>query len=168
MIVLIPLTLNAFPGTKFGIPFPVVLRSSFGILGSNVPCLVRALVGCGWFGIQTMFGGLAIHLLLSELVPAWAALGGIGEVIGFFVFGAMNLLVVIRGAESIKWLETLAAPLLLAVGIGLTTWAWPHMSMTELLAQPPSAPRRSIGIWLLLCRVNCDGGVLGDVVAEHS
>lgn len=140
VIVLIPLTLNAFPGTKFGIPFPVVLRSSFGILGSNVPCLVRALVGCGWFGIQTMFGGLAIHLLLSELIPAWAAMGGVGEVIGFFVFGAMNLYVVIRGAESIKWLETFAAPLLLAVGVGLMIWAWPNMSMSELLAQPPSRP----------------------------
>ncbi|EPC02309.1 nitrate reductase [Litchfieldella anticariensis FP35 = DSM 16096] len=140
VVVLVPLTLNAFPGTKFGIPFPVVLRSSFGILGSNVPCLIRALVGCGWFGIQTMFGGLAIHLLLSAIFPPWRALGGVGEVIGFFVFGAMNLYVVIRGAESIKWLETLAAPLLLAVGVGLMFWAWPHMSMTELLAQPPSRP----------------------------
>ncbi|SDO30661.1 NCS1 family nucleobase:cation symporter-1 [Vreelandella arcis] len=140
LIVLIPLTLNAFPGTKFGIPFPVVLRSSFGIFGSNVPCLIRALVGCGWFGVQTMFGGLAIHLLLAELVPGWESLGGVGEVIGFFTFGAMNLYVVIRGAESIKWLETLAAPLLLAVGVGLMVWAWPHMSMTELLAQPPSRP----------------------------
>ncbi|WP_447895047.1 NCS1 family nucleobase:cation symporter-1 [Vreelandella sp. GE22] len=140
VILLLPLTLNAFPGTKFGIPFPIVLRSSFGILGSNVPCLVRALVGCGWFGIQTMFGGLAIHLLLSALFPAWAALGGVGEVIGFFVFGAMNLYVVIRGAESIKWMETLAAPLLLLVGIGLMVWAWPNMSMTALLAQPPSRP----------------------------
>ncbi|SDM86888.1 nucleobase:cation symporter-1, NCS1 family [Franzmannia pantelleriensis] len=140
VVVLIPLTLNAFPGTKFGIPFPVVLRSSFGILGSNVPCLVRALVGCGWFGVQTMFGGLAIHLLLATLFPPWQALGGLGEVVGFFVFGAMNLYVVIRGAESIKWLETLAAPLLLAVAIGLMFWAWPHMSMTELLAQPPSRP----------------------------
>ncbi|MBD3896838.1 NCS1 family nucleobase:cation symporter-1 [Halomonas sp. ML-15] len=140
VVVLIPLTLNAFPGTKFGIPFPVVLRSSFGILGSNVPCLVRALVGCGWFGVQTMFGGLAIHLLLATIFPPWQALGGLGEVVGFFVFGAMNLYVVIRGAESIKWLETLAAPLLLAVAIGLMLWAWPHMSMTELLAQPPSRP----------------------------
>lgn len=140
IIVLIPLTLNAFPGTKFGIPFPVVLRSSFGILGSNVPCLVRALVGCGWFGIQTMFGGLAIHLLLATIFPPWQALGGMGEVIGFFLFGAMNLYVVIRGAESIKWMETLAAPLLLAVAVGLMFWAWPHMSMTELLAQPPSRP----------------------------
>lgn len=140
IIVLIPLTLNAFPGTKFGIPFPVVLRSSFGILGSNVPCLVRALVGCGWFGIQTMFGGLAIHLLMVEIFPPWRALGGGGEVIGFFVFGAMNLYVVIRGLESIKWMEMLAAPLLVAVGVGLMFWAWPHMSMTELLAQPPSRP----------------------------
>ncbi|MGL4275317.1 MAG: cytosine permease, partial [Pseudomonas paracarnis] len=53
IVVLIPLTLNAFPGTKYGIPFPVLLRSSFGIFGSNVPCLIRALVACGWFGIQT-------------------------------------------------------------------------------------------------------------------
>lgn len=140
VILLIPLTLNAFPGTKFGIPFPVVLRSSFGIRGSNVPCLIRALVGCGWFGIQTMFGGLAIHILLSNIFPAWRALEGVGEVIGFFIFGAMNLYVVIRGAESIKWLETLAAPLLLAVGVGLMFWAMPHVSMTELLARPPSRP----------------------------
>ncbi|MCE3026546.1 NCS1 family nucleobase:cation symporter-1 [Salinicola sp. DM10] len=140
IVVLVPLTLNAFPGTKFGIPFPVVLRSSFGIRGSNVPCLIRALVGCGWFGIQTMFGGLAIHLLLSAIFPPWRALDGVGEVIGFFLFGAMNLYVVIRGAESIKWLETLAAPLLLAVGIGLMVWAMPHVSIDELMSQPPSRP----------------------------
>ncbi|MFC0268611.1 NCS1 family nucleobase:cation symporter-1 [Kushneria aurantia] len=140
IVVLVPLTLNAFPGTKFGIPFPVVLRSSFGIRGSNVPCLIRALVGCGWFGIQTMFGGLAIHLLLAAIFPPWRALGGLGEVIGFFLFGALNLYVVIRGAESIKWLETLAAPLLLAVGVGLMVWAMPHVSVAELLAQPPSRP----------------------------
>ena len=58
IIVLIPLTLNAFSGTKYGIPFPVLLRSSFGLYGSNLPCLIRAIVACGWFGIQTMFGGL--------------------------------------------------------------------------------------------------------------
>ncbi|MBU2318316.1 MAG: cytosine permease, partial [Gammaproteobacteria bacterium] len=67
IILLVPLTLNAYPGTKFGIPFPVLLRSSFGMIGSNIPCLIRALVACGWFGIQTMFGGLAIHLFLSAI-----------------------------------------------------------------------------------------------------
>ena len=82
VILLVPLTLNAFPGTKFGIPFPVVLRSSFGIVGSNIPCLIRGLVACGWFGIQTMFGGLAIHLLFSAFSESWASLDGVGEVIG--------------------------------------------------------------------------------------
>ncbi|WP_213880408.1 NCS1 family nucleobase:cation symporter-1 [Pseudomonas sp. dw_358] len=140
IIVLIPLTLNAFAGTQYGIPFPVLLRSSFGVIGSNVPCLVRALVACGWFGIQTMFGGLAISLFLGSILPAWKSLGGTGEVIGFMLFWALNLWVVIRGAESIKWLETLSAPLLLLVGAGLLSWAMPHVSMTELLAQPPKRP----------------------------
>jgi len=140
IVVLIPLTLNAFAGTKYGIPFPVLLRSSFGILGSNVPCLIRALVACGWFGIQTLFGGLAIHLCLGAVVEGWKSLGGTGEVIGFMVFWALNLWVVLRGAESIKWLETLSAPLLVLVGIGLLVWALPNVSMTELLAQPPKRP----------------------------
>ena len=140
IVVLIPLTLNAFPGTKYGIPFPVLLRSSFGIIGSNVPCLIRALVACGWFGIQTLFGGLAIHLFLGSVFEGWKSLGGTGEVIGFMIFWALNLWVVLRGAESIKWLETLSAPLLVLVGIGLLVWALPNVSMTELLAQPPRRP----------------------------
>ena len=140
VIVLIPLVLNAYPGTKYGIPFPVVLRSSFGIIGSNVPCLIRALIACGWFGIQTMFGGLAIHLLFSAVSDGWASLGGTGEVIGFFIFWVINLWVVIRGAESIKMLETLAAPMLLLVGIGLIVWAYPQASISELLAKPPNRP----------------------------
>ena len=140
VVILVPLTLNAFPGTKYGIPFPVVLRSSFGIIGSNVPALIRALVACGWFGIQTLFGGIAVHLLLSALFEPWASLGSKGEVIGFFIFWVANLWVVIRGAESIKHLEVFAAPSLLLVGLGLVVWAWPQASVTELLAQPASRP----------------------------
>lgn len=140
VIILVPLTLNAFAGTRYGIPFPVVLRSSFGIIGSNVPALIRALVACGWFGVQTMFGGIAVHLLLSALFDGWAALGSRGEVFGFFIFWVANVWVVIRGAESIKLLEALAAPLLLAVGIGLIVWAWPKASVVELLRTPASRP----------------------------
>jgi NCS1 family nucleobase:cation symporter-1 len=136
VIVLVPLTLNAFPGTRYGLPCPVVLRASFGIIGSNVPSLIRAIVACGWFGVQTLFGGIAIHLLLSAVSDDWAALGGTGEVLGFFIFWIANIAVVIRGAESIKWLEALAAPLLLLVAIGLLIWAVPKVSMTELLSQP--------------------------------
>ncbi|MGE0030533.1 MAG: NCS1 family nucleobase:cation symporter-1 [Steroidobacteraceae bacterium] len=140
VVILVPLTLNAFPGTKYGIPFPVMLRSSFGIIGSNVPALIRALVACGWFGIQTMFGGIAVHLLFSAVSDSWAALGGTGEVLGFFIFWLANVWVVIRGSESIRHMEMFAAPMLLAVGIGLVAWAWPQASVTELLAQAPARP----------------------------
>jgi NCS1 family nucleobase:cation symporter-1 len=140
LIVLIPLTLNAFPGTRYGIPCPVVLRASFGIIGSNVPSLIRAIVACGWFGVQTLFGGIAIHLMLSALFDGWAALGGTGEVLGFFIFWALNIAVVIRGSESIKHLETLAAPLLLIVAIGLIVWAMPKVSMDDVFAVPASRP----------------------------
>ncbi|GLT16693.1 transporter [Vibrio zhanjiangensis] len=140
IIVLIPLTLNAFAGTKYGIPFPIVLRSSFGTLGSNVPCLIRGLVACGWFGIQTMFGGLAIHLLLSELSTSWASLGGVGEVCGFFLFWVLNIGIVLKGSDSIKWLETLSAPLLLAVGLGLIFWASDKVSYTEIIMTPANRP----------------------------
>jgi len=143
IVVLIPLTLNAFPGTRYGIPCPVVLRASFGIVGSNVPSLVRAIVACGWFGVQTLFGGIAIHLMLSSLFDGWATLGGTGEVLGFFIFWMLNIVVVIRGSESIKLLETMAAPLLLVVAIGLVVWALPKISVSELLAVPANRPEGS-------------------------
>jgi NCS1 family nucleobase:cation symporter-1 len=140
IVVLVPLTLNAFPGTRYGIPCPVVLRASFGIIGSNVPSLIRAVVACGWFGIQTLFGGIAIHLLLSAVSDSWAALGGTGEVIGFFIFWVANIGVVIRGSEAIKHLEALAAPMLLVVAVGLLFWAMPKVSMQEVLSVPASRP----------------------------
>jgi len=140
IIVLIPLTLNAFAGTKYGIPFPVLLRSSFGLRGSNVPSLIRAIVACGWFGIQTLFGGIAVHLLLSAFVPGWASLGSVGEVFGFFAFMALNLYVVIKGPNAIKILENWSAPLLLLVGLGLMVWALPQIQLGELIAIPANRP----------------------------
>ena len=146
VIVLIPLTLNAVPGTKFGIPFPVLLRSSFGLYGSNLPALIRALIACGWFGIKTMFGGMAIHLLFSAISSGWASMGDKGIVIGFFIFWALNIYVVIKGSESIKWLETLAAPLLLAVGLGLIFWAGPQIDVAQLVSAAPNRPEGA-SVW---------------------
>ena len=140
IVVLIPLTLNAYPGTRYGIPCPVVLRASFGIVGSNVPALIRAIVACGWFGVQTLFGGIAVHLMLSAMFESWASLGGTGEVLGFFIFWIANVAVVIRGSESIKHLETLAAPLLLIVAVGLVVWAYPKVTISEVLATPANRP----------------------------
>src|SRR5947208_17114734 len=73
-IVLAPILLNSHPGTKYGIPFPVLARASYGTLGSNVPALMRALVACGWFGIQAWIGGEALHLTFPTLIPGWATL----------------------------------------------------------------------------------------------
>jgi len=140
VIVLIPLTLNAFPGTRYGIPCPVVLRASFGIIGSNVPSLIRAIVACGWFGIQTLFGGIAIDILFDSLVPGWSTLEGAGVVFGFFIFWTANIVIVIRGSESIKHLEALAAPMLLVVAMGLLFWAVPKISLGDLLAVPANIP----------------------------
>jgi NCS1 family nucleobase:cation symporter-1 len=116
------------------------LRSSFGIYGSNLPALIRALIACGWFGIQTMFGGLAIHLLLARIFHSWAALGGVGEVIGFFIFWIINVYVVVKGTKAIQVLETLAAPLLILVGVGLLFWAIPQINVTELINTPAKRP----------------------------
>jgi NCS1 family nucleobase:cation symporter-1 len=153
VIVLIPLTLNAFSGTKYGIPFPVLLRSSFGLYGSNVPCLIRAFVACGWFGIQSLFGGIACHLLLSAFFPSWAALGSAGEVYGFFMFWALNLYVVIKGANAIKQLENWSAPLLLMVGAGLMFWALPQINLPEVLATKANRPEEDAAFPYLMAGV---------------
>ena len=132
-VVLIPMVLNSHAGTKYGIPFPVLARAPFGVLGSNVPAILRAVVACGWFGIQTWIGGFAIFKLLEVLtpgiahlprmLPAWVGLGT-GEALCFLVFWAINVWIVLRGMESIKLLETWGSPFLLAVGAALLIWAF--------------------------------------------
>lgn len=140
VIILVPLILNGRAGTKYGIPFPVLLRSSFGVVGSNLPAIIRGLIACGWFGIQCLFGGLALDILLDKLLPFWAAMGGLGYFISFFAFMLANAYVVIRGFESIKILETIAAPLLLVVGLGLIIWGWGQADMAEVFATPANRP----------------------------
>lgn len=131
VIVLIPMTLNAHPGTAYGIPFPVLIRASFGTLGSNIPALMRALVACGWFGIQTWIGGAAIYAMAAiifgfnpaQRIPLPVIGISSGEFICFLIFWAINLYVIIRGMDSIKWLEVFAAPFLILTGLGLLLWA---------------------------------------------
>jgi nucleobase:cation symporter-1, NCS1 family len=121
VIVLVPMLLNAHAGTRYGIPFPVFVRASFGVRGANVPAVLRALVACGWFGIQTWIGGQAIHSMLLIIAPGWAQFGA-GKWICFFAFWALNMFVVYRGIETIKVLEGVAAPFMLAVGLLLLWW----------------------------------------------
>jgi NCS1 family nucleobase:cation symporter-1 len=121
LIVLVPMLLNAHAGTKYGIPFPVFVRASFGVRGANVPAVLRALVACGWFGIQTWIGGQAIFAMLSILWPA-AKGSNVGLWVCFFAFWALNIFVILRGIETIKFLEGVAAPFMLAIGLLLLWW----------------------------------------------
>lgn len=121
LIVLIPMLLNADAGARYGIPFPVFVRASFGVRGANVPAVLRALVACGWFGIQTWIGGQAINSMLQILSPAWAHFY-LGKWICFFAFWALNMFVVYRGIHTIKLLEGVAAPFMLGVGLLLLWW----------------------------------------------
>jgi NCS1 family nucleobase:cation symporter-1 len=123
LIVLAPMVMNAHAGTKYGIPFPVLARASFGTIGSNVPALLRALVACGWFGIQTWIGGQALDAMVALLVPAWGDFA-FAPALSFLTFWAMNVWFIWRGTESIRWLESLSAPFLLLVGLGLLAWAF--------------------------------------------
>jgi NCS1 family nucleobase:cation symporter-1 len=121
LIVLIPMLLNAHAGTRYGIPFPVFVRASFGVRGANVPAVLRALVACGWFGIQTWIGGQAIHSMLLIVWPSAATIRG-GAWFSFFFFWAINMLVIWRGIETIKFLEGIGAPFMLVIGLLLLGW----------------------------------------------
>jgi nucleobase:cation symporter-1, NCS1 family len=121
LIVLIPMLLNAHAGTKYGIPFPVFVRASFGVRGANIPAVLRALVACGWFGIQSWIGGQAIYSMLKIVWPGAANLAG-SHWICFFCFWAINMFVIWRGIETIKFLEGIGAPFMLLVGLLLLLW----------------------------------------------
>jgi nucleobase:cation symporter-1, NCS1 family len=121
LIVLVPMILNAHAGTKYGIPFPVYVRASFGVRGANIPAILRALVACGWFGIQCWIGGQAIYSMLRVLWPA-AAAHSIAPWICFSAFWLLNMVVIWRGIETIKFLEGIGAPFMLAVGLLLLWW----------------------------------------------
>ena len=130
-IVLVPMLITGHAGTRYGIPFPVLARASYGVRGAHLPGLLRSLVACGWFGIQTWVGGLAISALVATMWPAWKDLGGgasfmghgVPEYIGFVVFWLMNLYFVWAGTNSIKWLEAVSAPFEILTGVALLWWA---------------------------------------------
>jgi NCS1 family nucleobase:cation symporter-1 len=130
-IVLIPMVLNAHAGTKYGVSFPVLARASFGTKGANIPAILRAIVACGWFGIQTWIGGTAIDALLTVMWSGWANILGGATVldiavhtwIAFFLFWGIQVFIILKGIEGIKHLETWSAPLLLVGGLILLIWA---------------------------------------------
>jgi NCS1 family nucleobase:cation symporter-1 len=145
LIVLVPMILNAHAGTLYGIPFPVYCRAAFGTKGANVPAILRALVACGWFGIQTWIGGEAIYKIcvtIFNLHPApaqnWLGITG-GQFLCFLFFWGVNMWVIFRGIETIRWLLNLKAPLLIALGLLLLWWAWRAAGGFGPILSQPSA-----------------------------
>jgi NCS1 family nucleobase:cation symporter-1 len=128
-IVLIPILLNSHAGTKYGIPFPVFARASYGTIGSNLPALMRAIVACGWFGIQAWIGGEALHTFFTSIVPSWPSLMGnfaghpTTEWISFLLFWALNILIIYRGMDLLRRFENWAAPFVLVMTALLLGWA---------------------------------------------
>jgi NCS1 family nucleobase:cation symporter-1 len=146
IIVLVPMVLNAHAGTKYGIPFPVYCRASFGVLGANIPALLRALVACGWFGIQAWIGGSAIYKICTVFLPALghaAPIGWLGinlpQLACFLFFWAINMWVIHRGIDCIRWLLNIKAPLLLVLGIALLAWAYQAAGGFGPILSQPSA-----------------------------
>lgn len=146
MIVVIPMILNAHAGTRYGIPFPVFCRASFGTKGANVPALLRAFVACGWFGIQTWIGGAAIHKILAVFSPGLTTAGAptflgitVVEFACFLFFWGINMFVVFKGIESIRFLLNIKAPLLIALGLALLAWAYQAAGGFGPILSQPSA-----------------------------
>jgi NCS1 family nucleobase:cation symporter-1 len=168
-IVLIPMVLNAHAGTKYGVSFPVLCRASFGTRGANIAAMARAVVACGWFGIQTWIGGEALDGLMKMLWSGWVNVPA-HQFIMFGLFWLIQVFIIVRGMEGIKHLESLSAPLLLGGGAILLWWAVseaggmsrvldsvsllqkldpskPHPSFWQLF---PSALTASVGYWATL------------------
>jgi nucleobase:cation symporter-1, NCS1 family len=138
--------LNAHAGTRYGIPFPVFCRASFGTRGANLPALLRAFVACGWFGIQTSIGGNAVSQIVLVFVPSLAG-GPALPVLGlslfqfacFLFFWAINMAVVYKGIDSIRLLLNIKAPLLIGMGLLFLGWAYRHAGGFGPMLSQPSA-----------------------------
>ena len=136
LIVLVPLLLNAHAGAKYGIPFPVFIRASFGVRGANVAAILRAVVACGWFGIQSWIGGTAIHAMLAIVWPA-AAANRAALWACFLGFWLLNMLVVWRGVDSIRRLQAFGAPFMFVMAAALLIWVRMKAgSFGEMLSAP--------------------------------
>src|SRR5205809_1024578 len=146
-IVLVPMILNAHAGTKYGVSFPVLCRASFGTRGANVPAILRAIVACGWFGIQTWIGGQALDALFAVMWQGWTGVGG-HIWLAFFLFWGIQVFIIVRGVEGIKYLETWSAPLLLGGGAALLAWAsWKAGGLGHVLTASAALQKQHNAFW---------------------
>jgi len=136
LIITIPMVLNGHAGVKYGIPFPVIGRASFGTKGIHIPSTIRAIVACGWFGVNTWLGGMAIYSIFIAISGNHAETGlSIGQFVGFGIFWVINIFFIWKGTESIKWLEDYAAPILIIMGLVLIGWGYANAGSFGLVLE---------------------------------
>jgi len=125
LIITIPMVLNGHAGVKYGVPFPVIGRAAFGTKGVHIASIARAIIACGWFGVQTWIGGLAIYAIFNVITGHESVVGlTLGKFIGFGIFWFINIYFIWKGTDSIKWLEDFSAPILILIGILLISWSY--------------------------------------------
>lgn len=155
-IVLVPMILNGHAGAKYGIPFPVFARASFGVRGANIPAILRAIVACGWFGIQTWIGGFALYQMLRLWIPPLETLPQIfpasfglqtGPAICFFLFWLLNMFIVYLGVESIRKLLVFKAIFLPVAALALLFWAISAANGLGPILNQPSKFSSSAQFW---------------------
>ena len=120
-IILVPIQMNSHAGTKYGIPFPVFCRMTFGVVGAHIPAISRALIACGWCAVQSWIGGAAIVSMVGAVVPSFSAMPS-AQFIGFGLFLAISAAIAFK-SEGIKWLEAIGAPVLVVLSLLLLVWA---------------------------------------------
>ena len=168
LIVLVPMLLNAHAGAKYGIPFPVFIRAPFGVRGANVPAILRALVACGWFGIQAWIGGQAIH---SMLVVVWPSVAQVDWSLGacFLGFWLLNMVVVWRGVESIRFLQGFGAPFMFVMAAALLIWVRVKAgSFGSMLSTPSKFHSWHEFAPVFISYAYWDGWILGYAGVEYS
>jgi len=134
LIITIPMVLNGHAGVKYGIPFPVIARAAFGTKGVHLASVTRGIIACGWFGVQTWIGGLAIYAIFNAITGSHGELGlSIGKFIGFGIFWIINMYFIWKGTESIKWLEAYSAPILVVMGVVLIYWGYSQAGGFEIV-----------------------------------
>ncbi|RMG26390.1 MAG: hypothetical protein D6730_09260 [Bacteroidetes bacterium] len=172
LIITVPMVLNGHAGVKYGLPFPVIGRAAFGTRGVHIPAVVRAIVACGWFGVQTWIGGLAFYAIWNVLTGSEASLGlDVGKFVGFAAFWFINVYIIWKGTETIKWLENFAAPILVLIGIVLIVWGTQQtggfglvLQQSSQLEQPVATLQEENG--QLMLRLNALTDVKGRVKAD--
>ncbi|WP_370556796.1 NCS1 family nucleobase:cation symporter-1 [Edwardsiella tarda] len=151
-IVMLPAVLLGHPGAKYGINFPLLSRAVFGIKGSIIPTLVRAILGCFWFGVTAWIGGQAITNIISIFFPAYSSLGFVSAFLSFFLFVLLNIIVAFNENAGVKWLADKSALILIFLSLLVILWAlsvsgW---SVSELLSQPAVSGKEDLeNFWII-------------------